>query len=372
MDVHKESIDLAVAEESCEVRHHGQIGGDMNALWRAVRKLESSGRELVFVYEAGPCGFGIYRGLTARGHSCWVVAPSNTPRRVRDRIKTDRRDSLKLAGLARAGELTPIYVPDVRDEAMRDLVRTREDAVMMQRQARQRLAALLLRNDVRYAGKTAWTAAHRRWIADLRLPQSAQRLAFEEYVQAVEEASARVQRLTQCIEQELVTWRWHSVAAALQACRGIQLIHGVRIVAELGDLSRFSHPRRLMAYLGLIPSEDSSGEHRQQGAITKAGNSSARRALVEAAWAYQYSAKVSALIARRQAEVPKTALDIAWKAQLRLCARFRRLAARGVNRNKIVVAIARELAGFVWAIAQHVKPIGWMQLDERRKEAAHQ
>ena len=180
MDVHKESIDIAVADEGGEVRHHGQIGGDMNALWRAVRKLESQGRELVFVYEAGPCGFGVYRGLIGRGHACWVVAPSNTPRRVRDRIKTDRRDSFKLAGLARAGELTPIYVPDVRDEAMRDLVRTREDAVVMQRQARQRLAALLLRNDVRYAGKTAWTAAHRRWIADLKLPQSAQRLAFED------------------------------------------------------------------------------------------------------------------------------------------------------------------------------------------------
>jgi len=155
MDVHKESIDIAVAEEGGELRHHGQIGGEMKALWRAVRKLASSGRELVFVYEAGPCGFGIYRGLAARGHTCWVVAPSNTPRRVRDRIKTDRRDSLKLAGLARAGELTPIDVPDVRDEAMRDLVRGREDAVVMQRQARQRLAVLLLRNDVRYAGKTA-------------------------------------------------------------------------------------------------------------------------------------------------------------------------------------------------------------------------
>jgi len=357
IDVHKESIDIAVAEEGGEVRHHGQIGGDMNALWRAVRKFESSGRELVFVYEAGPCGFGIYRGLSARGHSCWVVAPSNTPRRVRDRIKTDRRDSIKLAGLARAGELTSIYVPDVRDEAMRDLVRTREDAVAMQRQARQRLAALLLRNDVRYAGKTAWTAAHRRWIADLRLPQPAQRLAFEEYVQAVEEASARVQRLSQCIEQEVATWRWRSVVAALQACRGIQLIHAVRIMAELGDLSRFSHPRALMSYLGLIPSEDSSGERRRQGAITKAGNSSVRRALVEAAWAYQYGAKVSTLIARRQTNLPKAAVDIAWKAQVRLCARFRRLAARRVTRNKIVVAIARELAGFVWAIAQQVKPV---------------
>ena len=356
LDVHKESIDIAVAEEGGEVRHYGQIAGDTNALARTVRKLESSGRRLVFIYEAGPCGFGIYRGLIMRGHVCWVVAPSNTPRRVRDRIKTDRRDSVKLAGLARAGELTPIYVPDVCDEAMRDLVRAREDAVVMQRQARQRLAALLLRNDVRYPGKTAWTAAHRRWIADVRLPQPAQRLAFEEYVQAVEEATVRVERLSGYIAQEVAQWRWQPVVHALQACRGIQLLHAVRIVAELGDLSRFSHPRQLMSYLGLIPSEDSSGERRRQGSITKAGNGSARRALVEAAWAYQYTAKVSGLIARRQVKVPKAALDIAWKAQVRLCARFRRLAARGVSRNKIVVAIARELAGFVWAIGQQVKP----------------
>src|SRR5438105_13214366 len=282
MDVHKDSIDIAVAEGAGEVRHHARIGGEMNALSRAVRKLESPGRSLLFVYEAGPCGFGIYRMLKARGHECWVVAPSNTPRRVRDRIKTDRRDSVKLAGLARAGELTPIYVPDVADEAMRDLVRSREDALVMQRQARQRLTALLLRNDVRYSGKTAWTTAHRCWLARVRLPQPAQRLAFEEYVQAGEEPSARVQRLTRCIEQELAQWRWRSVVTALQACRGIQLIHAVRIVAELGDLSRFAHARQLMSYLGLIHPEG------HQGAITKAGNSSARRALVEAAWAYRY------------------------------------------------------------------------------------
>jgi transposase len=356
MDVHKESIDIALAEMGGEVRHHGRVGGDMNALTRAVRKLESLGQPLVFVYEAGPCGFGIHRMLVARRHECWVVAPSNTPRRVRDRIKTDRRDCLKLAGLARAGELEPIYVPDPLDEAMRDLVRAREDAVIMQRQVRQRLGALLLRNDIRYAGKTPWTEAHRRWIARLVLPNAAQRIAFEEYVLAVAESTARVGRLTQSIEGQLAGWRWQPVVVALQACRGIQLIHAVRIVAELGDLSRFTHPRQLMAYLGLIPGEDSSGERRRQGAITKAGNSSARRALVEAAHAYQYRAAVTPVIARRQSALPKAVTDIAWKAQLRLCVRFRKLSARGVTRNKIVVAVARELAGFVWAIAQVVKP----------------
>jgi transposase len=356
MDVHKDSIDIAVAEEAGEVRHHGRIGGDTPALSRAVRKLESQGRPLVFVYEAGPCGFGIYRMLKARGHECWVVSPADTPRRARDRIKTDRRDSLKLAGLARAGELKPIYVPDAADEAMRDLVRAREDAVIVQRQGRQRLAALLLRNDLRYAGKTAWTEGHRRWISRLTLPTAAQRIAFEEYVQAVSESTERVERFTRAIEQELSGWRWQPVVAALQACRGIQLIHAVRIVAELGDLGRFGHPRQLMAYLGLIPSEDSTGERRRQGSITKAGNSSARRALVEAAWAYQHRPAVSPVIARRQSALPKAAIQIAWRAQLRLCARFRRLHARGLNRNKIAVAIARELAGFVWAIGQQVKP----------------
>jgi transposase len=355
MDVHKESIDIALAEHGGQVRHYGRIGGDMAALNRTVRKLESLAQPLVFVYEAGPCGFGIYRNLRSRGHDCWVVAPSNTPRRVRDRIKTDRRDCLKLAGLARAGELTPIYVPDAADEAMRDLVRAREDAVNVQRQVRNRLSALLLRSDIRYAGKSAWTDAHRRWISSLVLPNAPQRIAFEEYVMAVEESSARVARLTWAIEQQLQSWRWRSLVQVLQACRGIQLIHAVRIVAELGDLSRFGHPRQLMAYLGLIPSEDSSADRRHQGAITKAGNASARRALVEAAWAYQYRAAVTWVIARRQSSVPKPILDIAWKAQLRLCTRFQRLAARGLNRNKIVVAIARELAGFVWAIA-HYQP----------------
>jgi len=357
MDVHKDSIDLATGEERGEVRHHGAIGGDLAALGRAVRKLESLGKRLVFVYEAGPCGFVIYRFLRARGHECWVVAPSMTPRQASDRVKTDRRDCLKLCRLARAGELTPIYVPDAADEAMRDLVRTREDAVIMQRQARQRLSALLLRNDIRYAGKSAWTQAHRRWIAHLKLPAPPQQIAFEEYVQAVNEATARIERLEQAIATERGHWRWRPVAQALEAFRGIQAIHATRIVAELGDLRRFAHPRSLMGYLGLVPTENSSGARRRQGAITKAGNSSARRAFIEAAWAYQHHARVSWVIARRQTDLPQPVIELAWKAQLRLCARFRKLAARGLNRNKIVVAIARELAGFIWAAGHSVKPV---------------
>jgi transposase len=355
MDVHKESIELATAEGS-QAHHYARIGGDAVSVDRAVRKLRSVHRELVFVYEAGPCGFWIYRRLVAQGLSCMVVSPSMTPRRAGDRVKTDRRDCLMLARLARAGELEPIYVPDARDEAIRDLVRAREDAVSMQRQARQRLQALLLRNEIRYVGKTAWTVAHRRWIAHLKLPQPAQQIAFEEYVQAVQEAGERLERLAAAIVAELEHWRWRPVVQALQALRGIQVIHAVRLLAEIGDFARFQAPRKLMGYLGMIPSEDSSGSRRRQGAITKAGNSSARRALIEAAWAYAHPARVSWVIARRQTKLSKSVCDTAWKAQLRLCARFRRLAARGLNRNKIVVAIARELCGFVWAIAREIKP----------------
>jgi transposase len=263
---------------------------------------------------------------------------------------------MKLARLARAGELAPIYVPDARDEAMRDLVRAREDAVCMQRQARQRLQALLLRNEIRYVGRSSWTRAHRRWLSGIKLPNAAQQIAFEEYVQVCEECERRVERFEQAILAQLEHWRWRRTVQELQALRGISALHAVRIVAELGDFQRFDTPRKLMGYLGMIPSEDSSGPRRRQGAITKAGNSSARRALVEAAHAYAHPARVSWIIARRQVHASKRACDIAWKAQLRLCTRFARLAARRLPRNKAIVAVARELAGFVWAIAREVKP----------------
>jgi transposase len=355
MDVHKESIDIAIADGG-EARHFGRIAGDAAAVDKAVRKLRAVHRRPTFVYEAGPCGFWLYRRLRAQGLACMVVSPSNTPRNAADRVKTDRRDALKLARLARAGELEAIYVPDAADEAIRDLVRTREDAVSMQRQARQRLQALLLRNEIRYVGRSSWTQAHRRWISGLKLPSRAQQIAFEEYVQAVEEAQRRLERLEQAILEQLGAWRWRPVALALQALRGISEIHSVRIVAELGDFQRFESSRKLMAYLGLIPSEDSSGQRRRQGSITKAGNSSARRAMVEAAQAYAHPARVSWVIARRQTGLARIITDIAWKAQLRLCARFRKLSARRLPRNKVIVAIARELSGFVWAIARQVKP----------------
>jgi transposase len=355
MDVHKESIDITVAEVGGEVRRWGQVGGDRAALEKALRKLESTGAELCFVYEAGPCGFWIQRLIAAHGHVCWVVSPSLIPKKSGERVKTDRRDSEKIARMARAGELEPIYVPAEIDEAVRDLVRSRDDAIIAQRRARQQLQALLLRNEIRYVGKCAWTQAHRRWIAQLKLPQPVQQIAFEEYVDAVEVASSRIERLTRAIEQAVDGWRFAPVVKQLQALRGVQFVHAVTLLSELGDLARFTQPRQLMAYLGLVPTENSSGERRRQGAITKSGNRFARRALIEAAWAYQHPARVTPIIARRQTGLPKSARDIAWKAQLRLCPRFRKLCARRLNKNKVVVAIARELAGFVWAIAKDVK-----------------
>lgn len=357
MDVHKDSIEIALAEEGAqgEVRRYGRIGGDLQSLAKAVRKLQSHGAPLHFVYEAGPCGYGIYRYLTGKRLSCDVVAPSLTPRRPGERIKTDRRDGEKLARLARAGELSPVYVPDGRDEAIRDLVRAREDAKVGERRARQQLKALLLRQDIRYVGKSAWTSAHLRWLAGVKLPHPAQQVAFQEYVEAVTEGTQRVDRLTRAITEQINHWRWLPVLEALQALRGIQLVHAVTLVAEIGSFARFDNPRELMGFLGLVPSEHSSAEHRRQGAITKAGNSHVRRALIEAAWQYRQPARVSRIIAQRQTGLPKPIRDIAWKAQLRLCGRFRRLAARRLNRNKVVVAIARELAGFVWAIAREVK-----------------
>jgi transposase len=353
LDVHKDSIDIALADagRDGEVRHLGTVAGGLDAVSKALRRQVATGHRLHVVYEAGPCGFVLQRHLASLGYRCDVVAPSSIPKRSGDRVKTDRRDSIMLARLARAGELTAVRIPDAVDEAMRDLVRAREDAVREQRNARHRLKALLLRNGMPYAGKSAWTAAHLRWLAQLKMPQPTQQIAFQEYLHAVTDASNRILRLEQALRDALAGWALAPLVTALQALRGISLIAAVTLVAEVQDFRRFANPRQLMAYLGLVPSEDSSGQRRRQGAITKAGNAPARRMLVEVSHLYRYPARVSAVIARRQANCPQVAIDIAWAAQLRLCARFKRLAARRVPHNKIVVAIARELAGFVWAVA---------------------
>src|SRR6266545_1407453 len=288
LDVHKETIDVSIAEgrRDGEVRHYGVIASDLEPLDKVVRALRAPDRQLHFVYEAGPCGFGIYRHLTKRGEACVVVSPSMIPKRSGDRVKTDRRDSLALARLHRAGELRAIYVPDATDEALRDLVRAREDAVVVGTQAKYRLKAFLLRQGRRYPGREGWTLPYRRWLADLSFPTAPQHITLQEYRDTIDETERRIARVTEQLRQLAPTWRWAPVVAALQALRGVSFITAVALVAELGDLTRFGHPRELMAYLGLVPSEYSSGPSVRRGAITKAGNPHARRLLAEAAWAY--------------------------------------------------------------------------------------
>lgn len=358
LDTHKSSIDIVTAQTGGvqEVRHWGKIGSDMASLDRAIRRLRSRGAELRFVYEAGPCGYGIYRHLIAKGFSCAVVAPSMVPRKSGDRIKTDRRDAEILARLERAGELTHINVPREDDEAMRDLTRGREDAVKAQRTARQRLGAFLLRYGCRFPGKKTWGPSYMRWLADITMPHPAQQITLQEYIHAVRECTERVDRLTEQIQKLLPTWRMTHVVKALQALRGVGQIVATTFVAEIGDIRRFPKPQQLMTYLGLVPSEHSSGDTVMRGSITKTGNGHVRRALVEAAHAYGFPARVSRILLKRQDDLPQNIRDIAWKAQVRLCGRFRRLMARGKLRTKVVTAIARELVGFVWAIAMEVQP----------------
>jgi transposase len=356
MDVHKETIAVAyVAQEyGAEVIYLGTIGTRQCDIDQLVRKMQSKAQHLIFVYEAGPCGYWLYRYLTKKGYDCWVVAPSLIPKKSGDRVKTNRRDAVQLARLARSGDLTLVSVPNVEDEAIRDLTRAREDTISDLKDAKFRLKAFLLRQDIRYAGRANWGPAHLRWLAEVVCPTAAQQIVFQEYVCAITEYTERLQRLEQELQAQVQVWRLHPVVEALQALRGVQFTVAVTMVAEIGDLTRFEHPRELMKFLGLVPSEYSTGDHRRQGAITKAGNTHARRALIEGAWAYRYPAKVSRHLQLRLETQPKVIQDISWKAQVRLCRRYRRLGARGKHANVVTVAIARELAGFMWAIAQQV------------------
>jgi len=355
LDVHKESIVVAVSSGGLrgEVREYGRIANTATALDRLLRKLGGDGTTLRFCYEAGPCGYGIHRRLSGRGHECMVVAPSLIPKRAGDRIKTDRRDASSLAKLHRAGELTAVWVPDAAHEAMRDLVRARLDAVHALRRARQQLSGFLLRQGCHY-GRPAWTQLHRRWLAGLKFDQAIHHIVLEDYIQAVEAAAIRRDRLTTQIEAMLPDWSLAPLVAALQTLRGMALVNAATLIAELGDLTRFTDPRQLMAYLGLVPSEHSSGASVKRGGITKAGNSAARRLLIEAAWSYRFPPRLSRELLLRQEKQPKPIRDIAWKGQVRLCTRYRRLARTGKPANIVTTAIARELAAFIWAIACQV------------------
>ena len=358
LDVHKATVSVAVAESGRggEIRQLGVFENRPEVLSKLAARLSNRDCRVSFCYEAGPCGYGLQRLLTSYGHDCVVVAPSLIPMKAGDRVKTDRRDALMLAKLHRAGELTPIWVPDAGHEAMRDLVRARATAARVLSKARQHLQSFLLRHDRIYRGLRAWTLAYQRWLTTVRFDHPAQQIVLQDYIYAVHDAEARRDRLTHQINELLPSWSMAPVAIALQAMRGVALVVAVTVVAEVGDFRRFANPRQLMAYLGLVPSEHSSGSSIRRGGITKAGNALARRVLIEGAWTYRMPARVSRKLHDRLEPLPAAIRDIAWKAQIRLCARYRRLAAAGKPKVVVTTAIAREMVGFIWAIAQIAQP----------------
>lgn len=362
LDTDKRHIDIAVAEAlpSGEVRYVGKIANEGGSLTRVLKRLSGDGRRLVVCYEAGPCGYAIHRRLEALGIACRVVAPSLVPRRPGDRVKTNRRDAISLARLLRAGELTAVWVPDPAHEAMRDLVRARSQAVEALTRCRQRIAGLLLRQEIGYDGKP-WTKKHRLWLRRLELAEPAHRVLWSELLLALDEAEARRDRLSERIAELVADWSLGWLVEALQVLRGYGLVTAATVVAEVGDPRRFDSPRQLMAYLGLVPSERSTGDRQRRYGLTKAGNRRARTALIEAAWTYARPAKPKPL-----AGEPPALRAIADKARHRLGLRYRRLLARGKRPQVAVAAVARELLGFVWAIAHAAAPEGEPKIPPRR------
>jgi transposase len=357
LDVAKARHAVAIAEEGRqgEVRYLGEIGTDPTAVRRLVSRLEKRHARLHFCYEAGPTGYGLYRQLTEMGHRCTVVAPSMIPRKPGDRVKTNRRDAQQLARLLRAGELTAVWVPDKAHEAVRELIRSREAAVDDLRRKRQAISSLMLRYGRSYPGKKTWGARHRQWLQSQRFDHPAQQLVLQEMTLAVQHAQERLKRIEAAIAEFVPEWSLAPVVEALQALRGVQLINAATIMVELGDLRRFDNPRQLMGYLGLVPGERSTGNTVRRLGITKAGNGRVRRALVESAWTYRHLPRTSKLKYYVHEQVSPAIRDIAMKAQARLCTRYRALTSRGKKLTIAVTAIARELAGFIWAIGRAVE-----------------
>jgi len=360
LDVHNDSIAVSLAPgDSTEVRRYGILGGHHDDVLRLIKKLSTAhpGAALQFCYEAGPRGYPLCRFIRAHGAECIIVAPSKVPRQPGDRVKTDRRDADQLARLYRAGELTGICVPDPQDEAVRDLIRARYQVQKQQHRARQQLKMFLLRQNIRYAGTKPWTLKHLRFLATVKLPFAEQQFVFQEMVHVITEAGQRLERYEKQIASVVEGWRWAPVVKALMSLRGVALLTGATLVAELGDLERFASAPQLMSYLGLCPGEHTTGADRRQGGITKMGNGIARKAMIEAAWNNRTPARISRTVLARQEGLPKAVTEAAWNAQTRRHQRYKHLT--GVGRKKSQVAAAalgRELAGFVWAIGRMVKP----------------
>lgn len=359
LDVHKDSISVTTADEGRDgdVRFIGAFPNTPADIAKMAKRLGKDGHRLDFCYEAGGCGYGIYRQLIDLGHGCLVAAPSLIARKPGDRIKNDRRDSQKLALQHRAGDLTPVWVPDPVHEAVRDLVRARMDAAAQLTRARQQCLAFLLRHGRIYGpNRKNWTIRHRQWLGLQTFEQKPHQVVFQDYLEAVWTAHDRRDQLEARIMAMLPEWSMAPLVEALRAMRGLDMISAVIFMATIGDLGRFETPRQLMAYLGLVPSEHSSGNSVRRGGITKAGSGEARRMLVEAAWSYRYPPRIASEKILTVAQQPKPVRDIAWKAQLRLCDRYRKLSATGKRPTVVVTAIARELCGFIWAIGREVVP----------------
>ena len=352
----KHAVAIADGGRGGEVRFLGDISSSPGTVERLIRKLAGRYGKLHFCYEAGPTGYGLYRQIRALGHACLVIAPALIPKRPGERVKTNRRDAVTLARLHRAGELTGVWVPDAVHEAVRDLVRAREAAADDLRRKRQQLLSFLLRHGRIYTAGGHWTLAHRRWLAKQAFEHAAQQIVFQEGIDAIEDAAQRLRRLEQQLAVIVPSWSMAPVVEAYQAMRGASFLVAVIFAAEIGDVRRFETPRQLMSFLGLVPAESSTGDTVRRKGLTLAGNRRARRALVEAAWTYRYPARVSETLRVRLDGLPKAVRDIAWKAQVRLCARYRRLSA-AKKLPVVVAAIAREMAAFLWAIGREVAPV---------------
>jgi transposase len=350
----RNAVAIADGTRAGEVRFLGEIENTGAATAKLVKKLSAKYKRLTFCYEAGPTGYGLYRQIKSLGHECVVVAPSLIPKRPGDRVKTNRLDAESLAKLLRADELTAVWVPDPHHEAMRDLTRAREAAMLDLRTKRQQTSAFMLRQGLCYPEKTTWTKAHMNWLASQKLAYLEQRIAFEELMLAIRQAQERLARLEQAIRAAVPEWSLCEAVTALMAMRGIDLIAAATFLAEIGDLSRFPTPRELMKYLGLVPSEHSTGDTIKRGPITKAGNKRARRMLVECAWSYQYPPRVGTAKQAKVAAAPRAVQEIAWKAQCRLSRRYRALIRNGKLKTVAATAVARELAGFIWAVGREI------------------
>lgn len=356
LDVHKESIAIAYTpgDSREEAVFYGICGGSNLAAERALRalakKLGVKLRDLKVCYEAGPTGFVLARKLLNLKVDVAVMSPAHTERKPGEKIKTDKRDAKKIARHFRNGDITEVRVPPSLDEAVRDVCRARTDASDDLSRAKQRLGSFLLRNGIRYSGKARWTPAHMRYLRHLTLANPAQNVVLEEYMQAIDTGIDRVERLAGKMKELLVDWEWQPIVRALMACKGFQEVAAMTVVSELGDLRRFESPRQLMAFLGLVPGEESSGEKRRQGSITKCGNGHVRWMLVECAQHYRKAPKIGPALTSRQQGQSKKVKELSWRMQHRLSKRYAALKARGKRENKCVVAVAREMAAFIWEL----------------------